>query len=101
MRSLLIIEVHPLIDIGLELLQAGVELTPESGGIELILNGLMKALANAIGLRTLSLGARMLDILQVQIQLILVMFSITAVLATAVSKNAQQWHTLLFIPRQR
>jgi hypothetical protein len=36
-------EVNPLIDIGLELLQAGVELAPERGGIELILNGLMKA----------------------------------------------------------
>jgi hypothetical protein len=46
-----ILSVCPSIYIGLQLLQPAVKLAPKSTGIEFILNGLVKPLTNAIGLR--------------------------------------------------
>jgi len=62
-RSFAIIGVDPDIDIGLQLLKTGIELPPECRGLELVLDGLMEALANAIRLRALGLGARVVNVL--------------------------------------
>ena len=51
MRSSAIVGIHPIIDIVLQLLHAGVELFAESNLIKLHQYRAMKPLANAIGLR--------------------------------------------------
>ena len=99
MRSLRVVLLNPHIQIGLQLLQRLVDFTPKCGGVKLILNGLVKPLANAVGLWMLDLGSGVLDVFQVQIQLKLVLLSIAAVLAASVSEDAQQWYILLIIKR--
>lgn len=56
MRRLGIVGVNPGIYISLQLLYAGVYLTPEGDSIKLILNRLMKPLTNPVGLRSFSKG---------------------------------------------
>lgn len=67
-----------------------VELAPESTGVKLVLDRLVEALADAVRLRMLGLGTRVLDVLQIQIQHVFVRFPITAVLAAAIGQDAQQ-----------
>ena len=56
MGSIVIVVEHPFIDIGLELSEGVIELTPKCVGVECILYGLMKTLANTIGLRRFHLS---------------------------------------------
>src|SRR6266536_3546094 len=58
--------------------------------IELVERSLVEAFADAVGLRALSLGARMIDVLDREIELVLVPFGIAAELAAAVGEHAQQ-----------
>jgi hypothetical protein len=50
MRALFIVVLHPGMYIGLQLFQRAIYLASEGGGIELILDRLMEALADAVGL---------------------------------------------------
>ena len=49
----------------------------------------MEALANPVGLGTAGLGARVLDVLQIEVQRVLVCLPVASVLAAAVGQNAQ------------
>src|SRR5262249_31513015 len=68
--------------------------------IELVERGLMEAFTDAVRLRTLGLGARMIDVLDRKIQLVLVPFGIAAELAAAVSQHAQELDIVLLEERQ-
>ena len=57
-RALGIVPFHPFIDVRLKLLERVIELAPEGAGVELVLDRLMKALADPIRLRALGPGAR-------------------------------------------
>lgn len=59
----------------------------------------MKTFTDAIGLGTLRLSARMIDVLQRQVQLVLVMLRITAVLCAPIRQHAQQRNLKLFEER--
>ena len=76
--ALLIVRTHPLIYIGLQLIQRGVQLAPEGTGIKLILDGLMKPLADAIGLWTLCLGSRVVNPFEIQVQRKLMVLAVAA-----------------------
>jgi hypothetical protein len=77
MSSLIIVILHPLIYVGLQLLHAAVNFASEcSGGVELVLNGLVKAFADAFGMWTFGLGASVIDVLQVKIELKLVVLEV-------------------------
>jgi hypothetical protein len=52
----LVVLAEPLVEVGLQLGEAAVELLAEGHPVELIQHGLVEALANAIGLRALGLG---------------------------------------------
>src|SRR5437016_14022963 len=65
-----------------------VHLFAERDAIKLIEHGLVEALADTVGLRALRLGARGIDVLDREIELILVPLWIAAVLATAVGQPA-------------
>ncbi len=65
--SFLIVNGQPLVQIVLQLLNIAVNFFAECNLIKLILDGAMKPLANAIGLRTLGLGTGMVDVLNGQV----------------------------------
>lgn len=48
----------------------------------------MEPLANAIRLRTLGLGATVIDVFQIEIQGVFVMFPVAAILAAPVGQDA-------------
>ena len=58
MRACFIVFFNPVIRIRLQLLQASVQFAPKGRGVKFILDGLMEAFANSIGLWMLGLGAR-------------------------------------------
>ena len=66
-----IIDLQPLIHIGLQLFDRFVQLLPKRHSIELVEDGLVKPFTDPVGLGALCLGARMINILQRQIQLVL------------------------------
>ena len=72
MRSSLIVFDDPSVEIGLQLVDHPVDLLAESHPIELIQHGAMEALADAVGLRALGLGAAVIDVLDRQVELVFV-----------------------------
>jgi hypothetical protein len=62
----------------------------ERDTVELVEHRFVEALADAVGLRALGLGARMIDVLDGEVELVFVSFGIAAVLAAAVGQHAQE-----------
>ncbi len=89
MSSFVIVEVHPFIQILLELVQVFIKSFTEGNSIELILHGPMKPLADAICLWMADLGLAMLDTFDLQIHLVFVILKLAFVLCTAISQYAQ------------
>ena len=57
-----IIFLHPPIQVGLQLLDGTIELLAEGHAVELIQDGLVEALTDAVGLRALGLRPRVVDV---------------------------------------
>src|SRR3954470_18696475 len=66
----LIVLADPQIEIGLQLVDRTIHLLAECDTIELIQHGLVEALADAVGLRALGLGAGVIDVLDRKIELV-------------------------------
>lgn len=71
MRALFVVVGDPFIQVGLQLFDAAIDLTPERDLVELLQNRFVEALADAVGLRMPDLGLRVLDVVQRQIELII------------------------------
>jgi hypothetical protein len=84
----LIVFLDPRIQIGLQLVDRTTHLLAEGDTVELVEHGFVEALADAVGLRALSLGTRMIDVLDREIELILVPLRVAAILAAAIGKHA-------------
>ena len=69
---MLVVFGDPRIKIGLQLVDCAVDLFAERNPIELVQDGAMEALANAIGLRALRLGSAVIDVLDREIELVFV-----------------------------
>src|ERR1700746_2730423 len=69
MWSCLIVFVDPAIEIRLQLGDRTIHLLAEGDTIELVEHCLVEALADAVGLRALGLGARGIDVLDCKIEL--------------------------------
>src|SRR3569833_158990 len=69
MRPLMVVRVDPRVKIDLQLFHRRVDLLSERDLVELVQDRLMEALADHIGLRRLGFGARMVDVVDGQIQL--------------------------------
>src|ERR1700746_3940024 len=69
MGTRLIIFRDPRIQIGLQLVDRTIHLLAEGDTIELVEHGFVEALADAVGLRALGLGARGIDVLDCKIEL--------------------------------
>src|ERR1700758_5735942 len=83
MRPVLIVFEEPSIEIGLQLVDRPIDPFSERDPIEFIEHGAMKALADAVGLRALGLGAAVIDVLDREIELVFVALA-TAKLSTAI-----------------
>src|SRR5262249_30167655 len=94
MGPLLIVLAYPHIKVGLQLVDGTVELSAEGDTVQLVEHGLVEAFANAVGLWAFGLGARVIDVLDREIELILMALGVAAVLATAVGQQAQQLHVV-------
>ena len=72
MRPRLIVLGDPGIEIGVQLVDRAIDLLAERHPIELVENGAMKALADAVGLRAFGLDAGVIDVLDRQAELLFV-----------------------------
>jgi hypothetical protein len=70
MRPLLIVITNPHIEIGLRLVRCTVYLFAEHDAIKFIERGLVEAFTDAVGLRAVGLGARVIDVLDREVELI-------------------------------
>jgi hypothetical protein len=83
-RPFLIIALDPGIEVGLEFGDRSIDLLAEDDAIELIEHRLVEPLGDAVRLWALSLGARMVDILERQIELVFVVLGVAAVFRAAI-----------------
>src|SRR3954470_24496759 len=84
----------PCIEIDLQFVDRTIHLLAERDTIELVQHGLVEALADAVGLRTLGLGAGLIDVLDRKIELVFVPLRVAAVLAAAVGQHARELHVV-------
>ena len=99
MRAFCVVALHPRIDVSLQFVERVIQLASECAGIELVLDRLMEALTDAIGLRVFGFGARVIDVLYRQLELIFVMLTLAAVFGSTIREDAQQRNLLLFKER--
>ena len=88
MRPVLIVTLDPGIEVGLEFGDRLIDLLAEDDAIELIEHRLVEPLNDAIRLRALGLGARMVDILERQIELVFMALWIAAIFLAAIGQHA-------------
>src|SRR4029453_7793221 len=96
----LIVFFDPRVQIRLQFVGRTIYLFAERNTIGLVERGLVEAFTDAVRLRALGLGARVIDVLDCQIQLVLVPFGIAAKLAAAVGQHAQELDIVLLEERQ-
>ena len=71
--------------------QISLELLPKRNLIELLQNRLMETLTDTICLRRSCFCLRVINIINCQIQLIVMLFYLTAILSTSVCEDAKHW----------
>ena len=81
--SLVIVASHKHVQIGLHLIERGVEGLSEGDRVKLVLDDLVEPLGAAIGLRVTHFRARVLNVIQMQEELIRVLLKLAAVLGSA------------------
>ena len=84
MRADLIVFSKPAIEVGLQLLDACVDLAAERHLIKLVEHGAVETLDDPIGLGALHLGAGVIDVFHRQVQLIFVALGCAAILGSAI-----------------
>ena len=85
MSSFIVVVRQPLVQIFLQLLQRLVQLFAEGHLIKLVQDRLMEPLADPIRLRRHRFGFRVIDIINRQIELVIMVFDLAAVLSATVS----------------
>ena len=89
MRALSIVFVYPFVKILLELREVTVNALSECDFVELIQNGLVEAFNDSVRLRVSYLGPRVLDVIECQIQLVVMMLGLAAILRSPISQDTQ------------
>ena len=90
MGPLLIVLLQPAIQTSLQLFEGRVQFLAKHHAVKLILHGAMKSFADAIGRRRFRSRPAVIDVLHCQIELILMMLALAAVLGSTICQNAQQ-----------
>ena len=83
MGALTVVALEPDIEIRLQLQNAPVKALAKRNLVELIEHRFVEPFADAVGLRALGFGARVIDIFNRQIKLVLVIFRPAAILVRA------------------
>jgi hypothetical protein len=99
MRSLLVVCLHPCIEIGLSLLQCPIDLLPKRDAIELVHHGLVESLADPVGLGMLRLRPCMIDVLDGQLEFVLMPLGCSTVLGPMVGQDPAQGDVMLLEER--
>lgn len=86
---LVVVVQKPLVNIGLKLVEGRVDLLTESDRIELLTNGFVKALGDAVGLRRVGFGLGVVDGFEGQVQFIFMVLDAAALFGASVGENAQ------------
>src|SRR5262245_30135151 len=89
MRSARVVLVHPRVEVSLELVESLEALPTEGDAVELVEDRLVEPLADAVGLRRVRFGARVGDVLDGEVELVLVVLA-AAELAAAVGEHADE-----------
>lgn len=84
MGALMIVKMHPTVKVLLQCLNRTVHLFAERDLIELLFDRAVEPLTNPVGLWAASFCARVVDVLQRQIQLVFMMLQPTTILRPAV-----------------
>src|SRR6202045_4267031 len=100
MWPFLVVAPDPFNQDRLQGLDRSVELLAERDTIELVEDGLVKALDNAICLWALRLGPRMVNVFHREIKLVVVMLGIAAIFRAAVGRHTAEPHLLFVEERQ-
>src|SRR5207247_11219709 len=98
MGALFVVLDEPYIRIGLQLVDRQIDLLAERNPVELVQDSAMEALANAVGLRALGLGAAVVDVLDREIELVLVALA-AAELSATIGQHARQPDAVLVVER--
>src|SRR5437773_8051144 len=98
MRAPMIVIDEPGVEVSLQLVDRLIDLFAKGDPVELVEDGAMKALANAIGLRALGLGAAVVDVLNGEIELVFMALG-AAKLGAAIGQHARQTDAVLVIKR--
>lgn len=99
MRPDLIELAHPEVEIGLQVLDGGVDFLAEGDAIKLIQHGLMEALDDAVGLRALGLGSGVVDVFDREIEFVFVSVVGSAIFGPPVGQHALQGNVVLLVER--
>src|SRR5215203_6328583 len=100
----LIVLSDPQIDVDLQLVDRTIHLFSKRDPVELVEHGLVEALADAVGLRALCLGPRMIDVLNGKIKLVIVVLRIAAILRAPIGQHPAEgnavvpWPDRSFVP---
>ena len=98
MGALFVILRKPQVQILLQFFQVGVDFFSERHGIKFVLNGAVEPLTDAVGLGRLGLGLGMVDIFDGQVELIFVVFPVTAIFGAAVSQDTEKPDIMVVVP---
>ena len=83
MRPFLVVVLDPIIEIAVQLADRAVDFLAEGDAVELVEHSFVEALADTVGLRALGLGARMINVLDREVEFVLVSLRVAAILAAA------------------
>ena len=97
MRARFVVRRHPNIEIILQLVDGSIA---ERHAIELVEHGSMEPLADPVGLRAVGLGPGMIDVLDGEIELVVVMLGVAAILGATIHQHPAQYNTVLLEERQ-
>src|SRR5207244_11600333 len=89
---------EPAFETGLQFVDRQIDLLAERNPVELVQDSAMEALANAVGLRALGLGAAVVDALDREIELVLVALA-AAELSATIGQHARQPDAVLVVER--
>src|SRR5262249_54501149 len=90
---------QPRIEIGLQFGKRAIELLAEGNAVELVQQRLVEPLTNAVGLRAPRLGARVIDVLDRKVELVLVVLGLAAKFRAAIGEYATDRDLILLEER--
>ena len=88
MCSLVVVIPNPVIQIGLQFLQRGVQLAPEGHPVKLIQNRFVESFTDAICLWVKRLGFGVLNVIECQVQLVIMRLWFAAVFRAPIGEDS-------------